>query len=73
MSQHYFYIAIQPKHVNAGFYFGASLPDPSLLLEGSGRNLRHAKIHNLEEAQKPGLLALLAAAKAERAGNRPEA
>ena len=63
LSEHYFYIAMHRKRVNAGFYYGASLPDPSLLLEGTGKNLRHVKVHTLQEARAASLLALLAAAK----------
>jgi hypothetical protein len=68
MSEHYCYIAIQPRHVNAGFYFGASLPDPSSLLEGTGKSLRHVKVRSLQDTQHPALLDLFVAARRERAG-----
>jgi hypothetical protein len=29
MSEHYAYIAVQGSHVNLGFYYGASMSDPS--------------------------------------------
>ena len=73
MSEHYFYIGIQPSHVNAGFCYGAELQDPHSLLEGTGKNLRHAKIRSLQEARRPELLALLSLAKAERAAHLAEA
>ncbi len=66
MSEHYCYIGVQPKHVNAGFYYGAALPDPAGLLEGTGKNLRHVKIRSVQDARRRELLALLDAAKAER-------
>jgi hypothetical protein len=31
-------------HVNVGFFQGASLPDPSHLLEGTGKFMRHVKL-----------------------------
>ena len=31
-------------HVNVGFYFGSVLPDPTGLLEGTGRFMRHVKV-----------------------------
>jgi len=32
------------RHVNVGFFLGTSLADPSCLLEGTGRFMRHVKI-----------------------------
>ncbi|MCB9679119.1 MAG: DUF1801 domain-containing protein [Alphaproteobacteria bacterium] len=52
--------------VNLGFYQGASLPDPAGLLEGTGASMRHVKIRTVEDAQRPEVRALLAAAVAER-------
>lgn len=65
-TQHYAYIAVQPQHINLGFYQGASLSDPSRLLEGSGKNLRHVKIHDIQGAERPALGDLLRQAIAER-------
>jgi hypothetical protein len=44
------YVNTFTAHVNVGFYFGASLRDPSGLLEGSGRFMRHVKV-------RPGMIA----------------
>jgi hypothetical protein len=46
--------AISPHkvHVNLHFYKGASLPDPSGLLEGSGKALRHVKVVQSEDIQR---------------------
>ena len=66
MSQHYAYIAVQPSHINLGFYRGTSLPDPQGLLEGTGQQLRHVKLRNLAATHKPALAALLRAAIDER-------
>ena len=47
MSEHFTYIAPFKNHVNLGFYYGAELPDPHQLLSGTGKKLRHVKIHNI--------------------------
>jgi hypothetical protein len=66
MSEHYAYLAVHPKHVNLGFYRGASLPDPTGLLEGTGQQMRHIKLHAPTELQRPEITDLLRAARAER-------
>src|SRR5512144_2554780 len=38
------YVNAYRDHVNVGFFFGSSLPDPARLLEGTGRNGRHVKL-----------------------------
>lgn len=48
MSEHFVYIAPFAKHVNLGFYYGASLDDPHNLLDGSGKKLRHIKIKTMD-------------------------
>ena len=35
--------------VDLGFYRGTDLKDPKGLLEGSGKGMRHIKVHNLSE------------------------
>jgi hypothetical protein len=37
------YVNVFTSHVNVGFFHGATLEDPSGLLEGSGRLMRHVK------------------------------
>jgi hypothetical protein len=59
MTQHYAYIGIQKSHLNLGFYHGALLEDPAGLLEGTGKNLRHVKLHDVAEAKNPAIRALL--------------
>jgi hypothetical protein len=66
MKEGYAYIAPQRGYVNLGFYQGASLPDPAGLLEGTGKSLRHVKIRSLEDAGRPELRQLIAAAVAGR-------
>jgi hypothetical protein len=66
MTEHYAYIAVLSSHVNLGFYHGASLTDPSGLLEGTGKNLRHIKLRDVASAKRPAINALLRAAIADR-------
>ena len=66
MSEGYAYIMPHKKWVNLGFYNGAALDDPAGLLEGTGKKLRHVKVRSMEDAEKPVLRSLVAAALAER-------
>ncbi len=38
------YVNVFTAHVNVGFFLGAELPDPSGLLEGTGKFMRHVKL-----------------------------
>jgi hypothetical protein len=38
------YVNVFTSHVNMGFFHGASLPDPSRLLHGAGKFMRHVKL-----------------------------
>ena len=40
------YVNVFTAHVNIGFFHGAALPDPSRLLEGNGRFMRHVKLRS---------------------------
>lgn len=66
MTQHYAYISVQSSHVNLGFYHGASLSDPANLLKGTGKALRHIKIHDASSTRDPQVVNLLRQAIAER-------
>src|SRR5713101_2179195 len=66
MTEHYAYIAVQVSHVNLGFYHGALLNDPSGLLEGTGKELRHVKLRDVDFAKRPAITALLRQAIADR-------
>ena len=41
--------------MNLGFNHGAELPDPSDLLEGTGKLFRHVKLRSLEDVENPDL------------------
>jgi hypothetical protein len=66
MSEHYAYLAVHPKHVNLGFYRGASLPDPAGLLGGPGKAMRHMRLDSPDDVKRPEIAELLRAARAER-------
>jgi hypothetical protein len=38
------YVNVFTSHVNVGFFHGAALPDPSGLLQGTGKFMRHVKL-----------------------------
>src|ERR1700751_2524303 len=38
------YVNLFTSHVNVGFFYGAALHDPSCLLEGNGKFMRHVKL-----------------------------
>jgi hypothetical protein len=38
------YVGVFKAHVNVGFFYGAELPDPARLLQGSGRRMRHVTL-----------------------------
>jgi hypothetical protein len=38
------YVNVFRSHVNVGFFHGAALPDPTHLLQGTGKYMRHVKL-----------------------------
>jgi hypothetical protein len=66
MSEHFCYIGAHAAHVNLGFNYGADLPDPEGLLEGTGKKFRHIKITQIEQIRQAGLRQLIIAAIEER-------
>lgn len=66
MSEHYCYIAVQAEYANLGFYYGADLPDPQDLLEGTGVKLRHIKIRSLDDVARPEVRQMILQAQGER-------
>ncbi len=66
MSQHFCYIGAFKAHVNLGFYYGADLPDPLGLMDGTGKKLRHIKLKNMEAADQPAVRDILMASLEER-------
>jgi hypothetical protein len=52
-------------HVNVQLADGADLPDPTGIVEGTGKRIRHVKCRDLAEVARPALRALIEA-QAER-------
>ncbi|MBS0296407.1 MAG: DUF1801 domain-containing protein [Proteobacteria bacterium] len=59
------YVAAFKAHVNIGFFQGASLADPHGLLEGSGKRMRHVKLHWGRRPDEAAIAALIDAAYAD--------
>ena len=72
MSEHFCYIAFHKDHINLGFNQGVELSDPTALLEGPGKSLRHTKITTPQDLEQPALRTLLEAAAAHRLATSPE-
>ncbi|MBK6768936.1 MAG: DUF1801 domain-containing protein [Ardenticatenales bacterium] len=66
MSESHVYVMPQATYVNLGFWHGVGLADPAGLLEGTGAKLRHVKVRSVEDAGRPAVRALVAAALQER-------
>lgn len=56
------YINAFKAHANLGFFHGAELSDPTGLLEGTGRFMRHVKIRPGDAADARALSALISVA-----------
>jgi hypothetical protein len=59
------YVAAYKAHAAVGFFHGADLPDPSGLLEGTGRRMRHVKLRWGAPIPDAALGALITAAYAD--------
>jgi len=59
------YVNVFTAHVNVGFFHGAALPDPSRLLQGSGKFMRHVKLRPGTSTDAAALAALIEAAYAD--------
>jgi len=67
-------LACHSKWVSLGFIRGAELPDPTDILEGAGKNVRHVKLRTAEEldARRDAIRALIEAALVVEAGPTAE-
>jgi len=61
------YIGVIKDHVNLGFIRGSRLSDPQRILEGTGTQMRHIKIRNMSDLERPAIRGYLQEA-CERAG-----
>ena len=53
------YVNVFTAHVNVGFFQGASLPDPTRLLQGTGKFMRHVKLRPGSTANEAALYRLI--------------
>lgn len=58
-SEHFCWVMPATRHVNLGFNYGAELPDPKNMLEGTGKLFRHIKIKSVEQLKDKNLIDLL--------------
>jgi hypothetical protein len=58
-------LAAQAKGVSLSFYYGASLPDPHRMLQGSGNQNRFIRLENAATLSNPDVQTLLTAAAAQ--------
>ena len=59
------YVNVFSAHLNVGFFLGAELDDPTGLLEGSGKRMRHVKLKAGADLDFAALSALIDAAYAD--------
>jgi len=59
------YVNVFTAHANVGFFFGAELKDPTGLLEGTGKRMRHVKVKPGADLDFSALSALIGAAYAD--------
>jgi len=53
------YVNAFRDHVNVGFFLGAYIDDPGVLLEGTGKFMRHVKLWPEHQADATGLTRLV--------------
>ena len=56
------YVNAFKAHASVGFFHGATLADPARLLEGTGKHMRHVKLHPGRELDADALGDLIEAA-----------
>jgi len=62
------YVNAFKAHVNVGFFRGAELYDPSRLLEGTGKFMRHVKLRPEREINATALMELIETAYTDMKG-----
>lgn len=66
MSEHFCWLAPYNKHVVLGFNYGAELPDPTHILEGTGKLFRHVRLETVADVRQPAVEALIKVATTHR-------
>jgi hypothetical protein len=57
-----FYLADAKDHIKFGLFFGADLPDPQGIVEGTGKKMRHVKIGGVDDLDEAAINELIRAA-----------
>jgi hypothetical protein len=65
-------IVVYKDHVNLMFPRGVDLNDPTGLLEGAGKAMRHVKMLSVDDVDRPGVRALVAQAMKRPDLTRPD-
>jgi hypothetical protein len=65
-------VTLYPRWVSLFFLYGATLPDPLHLLQGSGKQVRSIRLERADVLKTPGVRALLRAAVAQSDVPMPE-
>jgi hypothetical protein len=65
-TEQFCWISPHTRHVVLGFYYGAELPDPEGVLEGTGRSMRHVKVRRAEDLDSAALRGLIEVAVTHR-------
>jgi hypothetical protein len=60
-----FSIVLYPQHVSLCFIYGASLPDPDKILNGSGNQVRHIRLGDAKALNRPEVRRVMKAAVAD--------
>lgn len=58
-TEHFCWLMPATKHVTLGFNYGAELPDPTNILEGTGKLFRHVKVRTVEQLNNKELINIL--------------
>ena|SRR5579875_2456537 len=56
------YVGVFTSHVNVGFFYGSALTDPTHLLQGTGKSMRHVKLWPGKSTDAEALCRLIALA-----------
>lgn len=62
LGQAFIHVASYASHVNLGFNYGAKLPDPNHVLEGTGKSIRHFKLKSPKDLKTKVVRELITAA-----------
>ena len=62
LKEAFIHIAVYAEHVNLGFNYGATFDDPTEVLKGTGKLIRHIRVDSIAKVKKPPVKKLIRAA-----------